>query len=167
MILQSVNINKENTRELAAEAARWTEALVKALAAAPPAHLPILQGHIEEMTKCVQRSLLSIMLKQNTRALKEIARSNKQRAKQTALNAVLHKSRDAEETQRMRTKLNSTYERFMVRHLLIHLTFVPRHESSIGRRADSPRYSAGVYHRSTRSYPSSHPLAHCRRSHSP
>jgi hypothetical protein len=54
IFFQGVHTNKENTRELAAEAARWTEALVKALSAAPPALLPVLQGHVEEMTKCVQ-----------------------------------------------------------------------------------------------------------------
>jgi hypothetical protein len=48
-----VHTNKEGTRELAAEAARWTHTLVKALTAAPPALLPILQGQVEEMTKCV------------------------------------------------------------------------------------------------------------------
>jgi hypothetical protein len=48
-----VHTNKESTRELAAEAARWTHTLVKALTAAPPALLPILQGQVEEMTKCV------------------------------------------------------------------------------------------------------------------
>jgi hypothetical protein len=48
-----VHTNKESTRELAAEAARWTEALVQALTAAPPAMLPILKAHVEEMTKYV------------------------------------------------------------------------------------------------------------------
>jgi hypothetical protein len=50
---QSIGTNKENTRELAAEAARWTEALVKALTAAPTAQLSLLQEHVEDMTKYV------------------------------------------------------------------------------------------------------------------
>jgi hypothetical protein len=53
ILSQSVDTNKESTRELASEAARWTEALVKALTAAPPVMLPDLIAHVEEMTKCV------------------------------------------------------------------------------------------------------------------
>jgi hypothetical protein len=48
-----VHTNKESTRDLAAEAARWTQALVQALTAALPAMLPILKTHVEEMTKYV------------------------------------------------------------------------------------------------------------------
>jgi hypothetical protein len=56
-----VHTNKESTRELAAEAASWTQTLVKTLTAAPPALLPILQGQVEEMIKCVLLLLVSTL----------------------------------------------------------------------------------------------------------
>jgi hypothetical protein len=52
--------------------------------------------------------------------LDEIARLNESRAKQSMLSALLSKSRDAEETTRLRVKLRAAYERFMVRRSLAH-----------------------------------------------
>jgi hypothetical protein len=51
--VQAVRKNKQDSRELALNAARWTEALVNALSKASAAQLPELKHNVEEILRCV------------------------------------------------------------------------------------------------------------------
>jgi hypothetical protein len=111
-----VRKNKKDSKELAREAARWTQAFVTALSKAPPAQLPELQNNIEEITRCVLSPLCRIALTvDECRALDAIVVSTKQRTKKNVLTAAFHKAKDAEEIQRDRDQLKGAFDRFVVR----------------------------------------------------
>jgi hypothetical protein len=117
--IQGVKTNKERTKELVEQAARWTQTLVNALDKPKtdgPAELVHLHPDVTPIRECVSSFHSFLDEPDPFRALDAIAKAIERRAKQSVAKQLMNKSKNEEELAKLRAKLKDAHERFMVRH---------------------------------------------------
>jgi hypothetical protein len=116
--MQGVKTNKEQTKELAEQAARWTQTLVNALdkVKTDTAELEHLHPNVTPMRECVSSFHCPLDEPDLFRALDAIAKAIERRAKQSVAKQLMNRSKNEEELAKLRANLKDAHERFMVRH---------------------------------------------------
>jgi hypothetical protein len=116
--MQGVKMNKEQTKELAEQAAQWTQALVNALdkVKTDTAELEHLHPNVTPIRECVCSFHCSLDEPDSSRALDAIAKAIERRAKQSVAKRLMNRSKNEEELAKLRANLKDAHERFMVRH---------------------------------------------------
>jgi hypothetical protein len=113
-----VKTNKEQTKELAEQAARWTQTLVNALdkVKTDTAELEHLRPNVTPIRECVCLVHCSLDEPDSFRALDAIAKAIERRANQSVAKQLISRSKNEQELAKLRANLRDAHERFMVRH---------------------------------------------------
>jgi inorganic triphosphatase YgiF len=114
-----VGTNKVQTKELAEQAARWTQALVNALdnAKTDAAELQHMRPDVAPISECVLPIYVLSNVSDSLRVLDVIAEAIRRRAKQSLAKQMMNKAKNEDELTKLRDELKDAYERFMVCHL--------------------------------------------------
>jgi hypothetical protein len=114
---QEVKSNKEKTKELAVQATRWLDMIVKELnelKLKDHSALESLRPNMEEILKCATSPTLSASHDLVCSALNAIVEFAAHSAKRGAIVRTIRKSKDEEKLSKMRNTLQEAFERFKV-----------------------------------------------------
>jgi hypothetical protein len=113
-----VKSNKERTKELAEQAARWTQALVNTLdrVKTDTAKLERMRPDVTPIRECVLFAALPLGGSDFLRVLDAIAEAIERRANESKTKQIFNKSKNEQELTKLRTELTDAYNRFMVCH---------------------------------------------------
>jgi hypothetical protein len=114
--MQKVKENKEQTKELADEANRWLEVLVKALGEpeVDASEFERLLPAMNEISSYINIIRILSLHLTHTRALDAIKTATERRTQQSKAKRLFNKAQNAEELTRLRDQLKGAYDRFMV-----------------------------------------------------
>jgi hypothetical protein len=115
---QGVKSNKEKTKELAVQATRWLDMIIKVLKelelTADHSELEGLRPNMEEIVRCVPPLNMSALPDLVCSALNAIVEFAAHSAKQGTVVQTIRKSQDEENLSKLRSTLENAFERFKV-----------------------------------------------------
>jgi hypothetical protein len=117
---QGVKANKEKTKELAVQATRWLDTIIKELKELELKDHSALEGlrpNMEEILKCAASQTLSASHDLFCSALNAIVEFAAHSAKRGTVVRTIRKSKDEENLSQLRSTLEDAFERFKVRRI--------------------------------------------------